>query len=114
MIAFEKYLLSKGFKKYRFNCKTMSLQEANDHHISTLENLDHRYIKDDKYIIVGLCERGKPVTLEYPRPHIRVVRNGEELDERHDDAMNIILREKSFDEIYEAMFNKDITLESIN
>lgn len=42
---------------------------TNKHTISTLENIEHRYLKDGSpEIIFGLHEKGKPATLISPRP----------------------------------------------
>ena len=66
-------------------------------------------------ICFGLNEKDKPPTLCCPRPNILVKRkrNGVTYieDESFDDSMNVVLKEISFDKIYEAMFNKAITFE---
>lgn len=105
MTKFEIYLISKGYLKYRLNPKSMKYEISKVHLISTMRDIDYRYIhKDDKVlekinqgksvmdddftfedrkniICFGLCEKGKPPTLKSPRPKIRVKRfydfNGE-------------------------------------
>jgi hypothetical protein len=61
MIAFEKYLLDKGFIKMRYDFRSGSLFEETHwkHEISTQSNLDYRYMQknDPEFqIIIGLHE----------------------------------------------------------
>jgi hypothetical protein len=99
MTRFEKILIDNGYIKYILNCKTMKYEITNKHTISTMVNLDHRYIhKTDEVILkkieqdksvmdddftwedrkgvicFGLHEAGKPPTLISPRPKIIVKR----------------------------------------
>lgn len=67
MIALEKYLIEQGFEKFVMNTKTMQLEKAKGYVISSMVNLDHRYVKDDIQVIIGLNEKDRPVTLIYPR-----------------------------------------------
>ena len=114
MIAFENYLIEKGFEKFAWDSKKGEYYKPKTHIISTMVNIAHFYIKDDIKIAVGLHERNKPVTLIYPRPNIIIdkIENDSTIRivEFQDDAMNIALQKFSFDEIFEAMFNKEITL----
>ena len=130
MTAFEQYLKDKGYIKFVLNMKTRRFEKSTDHAISTMVNLDHRYIhKDDKEflehienntpltdipmdvrereIIFGLREADKPATLIYPRPQIQIFKEeGQEfINQNYDDAMNIVLSKVDFDTIFEAMFN---------
>ena len=106
MTNFENMLIDKGYIKHVLNGKTMKYEIAKNHVISTMVNLDHRYIHktdevllkkieqgksvmDDDFtfddrkgvICFGLHEANKPPTLIRPRPKIRVKRireyNGE-------------------------------------
>ena len=95
MTQFEQMLLDKGYIKHILNCKTMKFEVAKGHTISTMANLNYRYINEtdtnllskiadgksviDKYftcedrngeICFGLREIGKPHTLINPRPRI--------------------------------------------
>lgn len=138
MTGFEQFLISKGYLKFVFNCKTMSYESTSTHELSTMTNLDHRYFhKDDKKaldfinskisvldksftldirkgeIFFGLHEAHKPPTLIHPRPKIRVKQPSEIkpfMDERFDDAVNIVFSKYSFDEIFEAMYDSDKVL----
>lgn len=139
--AFETYLIGKGYIKHILNCKTMKFEIAKGHTISTMVNLDHRYIHnsdknlldkiaagksvmDDDFtwddrkgeIVFGLNEAYKPPTLCCPRPMIIVKRKDKEgnvyfENQQMDDSMNIVLKEISFDQIFEAMFDKSIVFE---
>lgn len=91
MIGFEKYLIEQGWEKKVYNPKTGMLEVTFIHTISTLGNLDYRYIHrsfNGLQIIVGLHERGKPVTLISPRP-VGI----------NDDEMNALLMEGDYSKI---------------
>ena len=115
MTKFEEQLIDKGYLTHTFNCSTNKYERGRKA-ISTMTNLDNRYINKDteKEICFGLNEFGKPPTLISPRPRIEIKRLVDGCiiieDEFRDDSMNIILREKSFKEIYEAMYDKSIIL----
>lgn len=120
MTHFEKYLIDKGYIKYIFNCKTMTYQLPNEHKISTMVNLDHRYYhKSDldrtKEICFGLNEANKPPTLISPRPSIKVKRlkKGKQVTENEnmDDSMNVVLQMVPPADILKAMFDKSICIE---
>jgi hypothetical protein len=74
-------------------------------------NMGYIYIKDDLKIAVGLHEAYKPVTLIHPRPRILIEKIVDDevirMSEYEDDSMNIILQKFSFDEIFEAMYDKE-------
>lgn len=97
MTRFEGFLIDKGYGMFVLNCKEMKYNKPNQHIISTMVNLDHRYIHnsdtnllnkinegksvmeedftwDDRKgeICFGLHEMGKPPTLISPRPKIRI------------------------------------------
>lgn len=114
MIAFENYLIEKGYKKYAWDSKTNKFYEPKNHIISTMVNLAHFYIKDDIRIAIGLHEKDKPVTLIYPRPNILIKKEiGDEiifLTEQEDDAVNIVLSKIDFETIYKAMFDKSTVI----
>lgn len=65
-------------------------------------------------IIFGLNEAKKPPTLIYPRPKIEVkrIKDEREVIEREylDDSMNIALNYISHEEIFKAMYDKNIIL----
>lgn len=117
MTAFENMLIDKGYIKHVLNSKTMKYEIANKHLISTMVNLDHRYIhKTDKVLLkkieqgksviddditwddrkgvicFGFNEANKPPTLINPRPKIIVKRecyfNGEK---------QIVIENENFD-----------------
>lgn len=139
MIAFENYLIEKGYIKFRFDANDMKYKKADTHIISTMVNLGYCYIHktdtnllekieqgksvldDDftwedreKEIVVGLHEANKPVTLITPRPNILIEKIVDDktitITQYEDDAMNIALQKFSFDEIFEAMYDKEKTL----
>lgn len=136
MTRFEGFLIDKGYGMYVLNCKEMKYQKANSHIISTMVNLDHRYIHNTDFnlldkinkgksvmdedftwedrkgeICFGLHEKDKPCTLISPRPRIRVMKNDITLTEQDDDAMNIVLKEIEYEEIFKAMYDKTICFE---
>ena len=132
-------LLDKGYIKHILNCKTMKYEVAKDHTISTMVNLDHRYIHstdaiflnkiasgksvmDDDFtwedikaeICFGLHEVGKPPTLVFPRPKIEVkrIKDGRVVveNETYDDSMNVVLKDITCEEIFKAMFDENIVI----
>lgn len=144
MTIFEKLLINKGYKKFVLNCKTMKFEPTKKHILSTMVNLDHRYIhktdynilnkiKEDKSVMdkdftwedrlgvicFGLNEKGKPPTLKYPRPKIKVKKeyfiNGEKIieykDESFDDSMNLVLNKEKPEQIFKALFDNSICFE---
>jgi len=135
MTQFEQFLIEKGYIKFIFNGKTMKYEETKGHNISTMSNIDHRYIHysdlsfldkikigrsvmDSEFTIedrrneicFGLHEVGKPPTLIYPRPNIEIkrIKNGKVVTEtqQRDDAMNVVLKMIPNEEILKAMFDK--------
>lgn len=100
MTAFERFLINIGYLKYTLDIKNdMRYHIAKGHILSTMVNLDHRYIHksninfigkinagksvmDEDFtdedrkgeICFGLHERNKPPTLIYPRPDIEIKR----------------------------------------
>jgi hypothetical protein len=69
--------------------------------------------KDFKNSIVwGLSEFTKPPTLVNPRPKIKLKtnRNGREvtLTEKYDDAINICLQKETCEDVYKALFDKNM------
>ena len=114
MIAFENYLIEKGFEKFGWDAKKGEYYKPKTHIISTMVNIGYIYIKDDIKIAVGLHEANKPVTLITPRPNILIEKIVDDktitITQYEDDAMNIALQKFSFDEIFEAMYDKEKTL----
>lgn len=98
-------LLDKGYVKHVMDCRTMQLKPVSTHVLSTMVNLDHRYIHPDAQgeICFGLNEAGKPPTLISPRPLMEVMRDGVEV--YGDDAMNIVLMTVPHEQILEAIYN---------
>jgi len=102
MIAFENFLIEKGYKKFLMNCKTMKYEATDKDVISTMVNIFHIYVHENdkeflskindgisvmndeiftdkirsREIVVGLHEYKKPETLIYPRPKIEVKKIG--------------------------------------
>ena len=117
MTRFEQVLIGKGYVMHVMNCKTMKLEIPNRHIISTMINLDHRYIhpNKDEVVVFGLHQKGGPATLISPRPRIKVRRTiedeGWEMDESHDDNMNVVLQQVDHEIIYKAMFDKSIVID---
>jgi hypothetical protein len=95
MTRFEMFLMDKGYIRFILNCTNMKFEKPKQHIISTMSNLDHRYIHksetnlldkinrgksvmDEDFtcedrkgeICFGLHEKNKPATLIYPRPTI--------------------------------------------
>jgi hypothetical protein len=70
-------------------------------------------------VCFGLHEQGKPPTLISPRPRIRIqktllidsVKQDIVITERFDDAMNIVLKEIEYEDIFKAMYDKSICFE---
>jgi hypothetical protein len=127
MTNFENMLIDKGYIKHILNCKTMKYEIANKHVISTMVNLDHRYIHktdeallkkieqgksvmDDDFtwedrkgvICFGLHEANKPPTLINPRPKISVKRerdfNGKKM---------VVIEDERFDDSMNLALSKE-------
>lgn len=136
MTKFEKFLLNKGYMMFAFNAKEMKYYKPQSHIISTMVNLGHTYIhssdtnllgkieREDNNITwedrkneirFGLNEKDKPTTLIYPRPRIEVIKeeNGyrKVINEKLDDAVNIVFAKIDFETILTAMFDKTKLIE---
>ncbi len=110
MTAFEQYLISQGFERFEFNAKLWKLEPAKGYLLSSMGNLDYRYIhyQNPKFqIIFGLHEKDRPATLIYPRPNI--VSN--DVNKFSDDAMNRALAKYTPEQVFKAIFDRCITLE---
>ena len=136
MTNFENMLIDRGYIKHILNCKTMKYELANKHVVSTMVNLDHRYIHKTDEVLLKKIEQGKSVTLEdrkgvicfglheankpptliNPRPKISVKRerdfNGKKMvvieDQRFDDSMNLALSKEKPEQIFKALFDSSI------
>jgi hypothetical protein len=137
-MSFEKYLIKKDYIPYRRD-KKQNLVKIQDKEVgvySSMQDVCHFYIKDDKQIIIGLSEYKLPPVLIYPRPCCRVVRdikrssinikalknfskkaeisyeqalkiqNEYDYSEKRDMNITAVFQNFSYDEIYEAMFDK--------
>lgn len=93
MISFEKHLIENGWTT------------TDTGHYSSLGTVQKKYTKDGKEIIIGLSERGKPVTLVYPRPTI--IHKGF-YENLNDDFMNRILQTIPNERILESLFDPKI------
>jgi len=72
MIAFERFLLENGWKKYRNDYKKGMHVETDTHELSTIGNLYHLYMHPDHQdvkIVIGLREKGHGPTLMSHREH---------------------------------------------
>ena len=99
MTKFEQFLIDNGYIKFIINTKTWKYEIPKYHTISTMSNIDHRYIHNDDPLLkkiqndeiigkgitfddrrgeirFGLHEHKKPPTLIYPRPKMEVNRDG--------------------------------------
>ena len=139
MTSFERYLVDKReYIMYILNMKAGKYEIPERHSISSISNLDQRYIhKDDKefldyinrgityseippdvlnrQIIFGLSEVGLPPTLIMPRPKIRIIKTNDDgsvtvENETYDTSMNMVLEHISFDKIFYAIYNKKKTI----
>ena len=136
MTNFENMLIDRVYIKHILNCKTMKYELANKHVVSTMVNLDHRYIHKTDEVLLKKIEQGKSVTLEdrkgvicfglheankpptliNPRPKISVKRerdfNGKKMvvieDQRFDDSMNLALSKEKPEQIFKALFDSSI------
>lgn len=134
MTSFEQFLIDKGCIKFVLNLRTKKYEVATNHTLSTLVNLDHRYIHhsdedllmkiaagksymDEDFtmeqrkneIIFGLNERDKPATLIYPRPKMQT--GDIPTTCLGDDCMNAALQQFSPEEIFQAMYDRSIVLQ---
>ena len=118
-VGFQQYLLDKGYKPYRRLHNDDGEPYYGDlklRDFSTMVSggLDIRYIKDDDFdnqIIYGLSEFRKPPTLIYPRPGMYKKVEGGVKYYNDDNSMNKVLGSYTHEEIYEAIYNREIALE---
>ena len=105
-IGFEEFILGKGYKKMIYNTKKSCLEEPGKYEIiSTMGNMDYRYIKEGfKSIHYGLYEAGKSPVWFYPKPYS--LSNTTQL---YNDEINKIYQNHTNDEIYESI-NKNYEL----
>jgi hypothetical protein len=79
--------------------------------ISTMGDIRVRLDKEDKHIVWGLNENGRPPTLCYPRPQIRlktIVNNQVVvLSQNYDSAVNYLLSQVPHEEIFKSLFDPD-------
>ena len=127
MHGFEKFLIEKGYIQHILNCKTMKYEVPKNHVISTMVNLDHRYIhKTDKVLLkkieqcksvmdedftwddrkgvicFGLHEMNKPSTLINPRPKISVKKDRDLNGEKQ-----IVIENENFDDSMNAVLSQE-------
>jgi len=110
MDKLERYLVDKNYISFVYCCKTSKYKKTEQYQLSSMTNLDHRYIpindldingEDikiktfDNMIIYGLHEYKKPPTLIYPRPNINIIFDDEK------NLMEVKLRVKT-SEIYSS------------
>lgn len=103
-------IIDKGYKLYQGEHLNYSSMRFN--------GVDSRYIKDNRIIIWGLSEAGKPPTLISPRPKIlktfKSSRGSYTKSEIHDDLMNEVLKTFSHEDIFEALQNRSIIFDLDN
>lgn len=119
MTAFEQYLSDNGYKPHkqilsgkRPNREFISVP-ITEHECSSFTTmvdgrLDNEWILGDQKIYFGLNEQNKPPTLISPRPTIKINKDGRVLSQIHDDAMNIVLKKCSPEEILTAINDKKV------
>ena len=75
--------------------------------------MDEDFTWEDRKNIIcfGLHEKGKPPTLIYPRPKIKVIRDSGVSNECRDDSMNIVLQKENSEDVFKAIFDKSIVFE---
>jgi len=95
MTAFEQYLIEQGFERMVF--KVGELVAQKNYLLSSMGDIDYRYIKEEKQIIFGLHEKDRPPTLIYPRPFIKS--NDPNVYSFSDDAMNRVLMKYTPEEV---------------
>lgn len=102
MTAFEQYLISIGYKRYRNGKEVTDIKQYG---FSTMEpgGCTYEYLKDGAtYIVFGLNEYKKPPTFCGPRKNILGQRfNDGELTE--DDIINQLLKKHSPEEFYKMI-----------
>ena len=136
MLAFESFLVSKGYLRFKTHrALPLFVPEPIWHEFSTMGNIKYSYFHEsdeainlindkvplsycewhnakERQIQIGLNERHKPATLIYPRPRIIDKRTNEKGDiiysnQMADDNMNRVLAQFSFEEILEALYNRE-------
>ena len=95
---------------------------VNDFSTMVVGGIDIRFVKNldfENQIIWGLSEFGKPPTLKWPRPTIRVKRSfnfGEVQHEYYenesiDNSMNLCLEKEDHEAVFKAIFDRTIKFE---
>lgn len=114
-MSFEKYLIEKGYTPYKKdkNLNYVKIKDTSIGVYSSMADVCHFYKNGDKEVIIGLNEYKHPPILIYPRPNGVVFREEDQIDNTtiQDWNMSAIFQNFSYDEIYEAMFDKSIKLE---
>jgi len=106
-------LNKKGYKPYRFIKNKFVENKETSFSSMTEGGLAIFYVKDNDFdnpIIWGLHEYKKPPTLIRPRPKIimnQLNHKGEQtiITEQMDDAMNIVLKKETAQDIFDAIFD---------
>jgi hypothetical protein len=104
------YLLEIGYEKFDYSPDKGYYKSNKKGDYSSMGKIADYFIKDNDFqnvIIWGLHEAGKPPTLIYPRPNIKVIKNGKRHFDEEDDCMNICLQKETAEDIYKAMFDKN-------
>ena len=129
-------MVSKGYLRFKIHrALPLFVPEPIWHEFSTMGNIKYSYFHEsdeainlindkvplsycewhnakERQIQIGLNERHKPATLIYPRPRIIAKRTNEKGDiiysnQMADDNMNRVLAQFSFEEILEALYNRE-------
>ena len=129
-------MVSKGYLRFKIHrALPLFVPEPIWHEFSTMGNIKYSYFHEsdeainlindkvplsycewhnakERQIQIGLNERHKPATLIYPRPRIIDKRTNEKGDiiysnQMADDNMNRVLAQFSFEEILEALYNRE-------
>lgn len=62
MIAFERYLIDKGYIRFVLNTKNWKLEQPKYFELTTMGNLDHRYFHSSEYGIIEKINNGLTIS----------------------------------------------------
>lgn len=92
---FEQYLIADGF-----------IPDSDKTFYSSIDHIQTIYTKGDRQVYYGLCERGWPPSIIYPRPNVNCPSGY--VDDR---VMARIMSKYTPEQILNACFDKSINLE---
>ena len=108
--CFQKYLISKGFKRtcIKGNSKN-EVEEYESNYLSSYNPLQYNFRKESKYCYFGLSERGRPPVINLGSNKMSIVHNKENF-RTYEDGYRILFskwHENKFNDIYDVFMSEN-------